>query len=230
MFNISNKVARACVLATVLTLGLGSQISGAKAVEIPLAPAFGGGLDITLDVTVAGGDATFLIENNSIGAAAGSSVAEVYFEGNLGNFLGTVDSTAFAGSVNFIGGVGAVVNPAAPPGVSPSWGNTAANLASDTYAAWQHPGATANGIGVGDTWSVTFNLLGGVSEADLIAALITPNSFARVAMHIRECAPGKSCTLSTVPVPAAVWFMATGVVTLAGLGYRRRRKAVADIA
>ncbi len=171
------------------------------------------GLDLSVDINVGGGLASFEFSNNSTGAAAGSSVARIYFESGLavlGLSNGSVDSETGVEFSSSFGG------PESPPGGNQvSW--------NDTFASFgAAPPPSDNGLGVGDSLVIVFDYAG--SLADLINAITDPSGNARIAAHTLDCDGGESCaSLAVVPVPAALPLLLTA---LAGLGFVRRRKVV----
>ena len=113
------------------------------------------------------------------------------------------------------------------PGVSYSEGANPANLPgyspSASFSADNDPGAIW-GIQAGESLGITFDLLAGVTFADTLAALGTGELI--IGIHAKGLGAGlddeySESLITAVPVPAAVWLFATGLIGLAGVARKR---------
>jgi len=186
--------------------------ASANAVVVPIVAynADAPGLDLSVDVTVDDGIASFAFSNDSTGEAADAVIARIYFETGLADLLS--DPTIAGGSgVSFGEDFG---GPASPPG-----GNLV-NWGGEFYAIGALPPPAHNGIDVGDSLLVTFAYAGTVD--DLVAAITDADGNSRIAVHVLDCANGQSCAaITTVPLPAGFPLLLSGFF---GLFLARRRR------
>jgi uncharacterized protein (TIGR03382 family) len=167
-------------------------------------------LDLSVDVTVDSGVASFAFSNNSTGDSAGSVAAAFYFEIGLGDLLS---------NPTIVGGSGVSFDTDADP-ASPPGGETV-NWGGEFFAIGAVPPPPANGLGVGDSLLVTFDYAGTVDV--LVAALIDQSGNSRIATHVLDCVGENSCSaITTVPVPAAF----PALLSALGLLIARRRRIV----
>ena len=187
----------------------------ASAVVIPFTAynATAPGLDLSVDVTVDGGVASFAFSNDSTGDSAGAVAARIYFETGLGA-LGLSNPT-------IVGGTGVSFSTDYPGPGSPPAGNTI-NWAGELYAIGAEEPPPQNGLGVGDSLLVTFDYSGTID--DLVAALTNSSGDARIAAHVLDCVDGNSCAAVTTPVPLPAALPAL-LSALGMLIVRRRRVA-----
>ena len=168
-------------------------------------------LNLSVDVTVDNGLAYFEFSNDSTGDSAGSVVAQIYFESGLADLLSN-PSIAGGSGVSFSADD---VSPGSPPG------GQEIGWAGEFYAIGATPPPSQNGLGVGDSLTVTFDYAGTVDA--LVAALTDADGNSRIAVHVLDCVGENSCgAVSTIPVPAAFPLLAAA---LSGLFLVRRRNA-----
>lgn len=161
-------------------------------------------VDLWVDVIDQGSNIDFVFHNDSTMGA----VTAVYFETN--NLIANGLIFGSAGTVNFAAGA----SPASPAGSVFAFGGS---WAGNTYSADADSPGPTNGVGVGETLTVRFDLLG--SYADVLAALApsAADGF-RIAEHAQAFGPYSLWT-SNVPAPGAAAFLG-----LAGLLAARRRR------
>ena len=170
------------------------------------------GLDLSVDVTVDSGVASFAFSNNSSGDSADAVAARLYFETDLGGILS---------NPNVVGGSGVSFSTNYPGPASPPGGNTV-DWGGEFYAIGAAAPPPQNGLGVGDSLLVTFDYAGSLD--DLVAALTDQSGHARIAAHVLDCVNGNSCSAVTNPVPLPAAFPAL-LSALFLLIARRRRTA-----
>jgi len=138
------------------------------------------------------------------------SIADVYFDD--GTLLG-IASIASSAGVDFSQGS----SPPNLPGhnnVTPAF-QTTAGFSADSNPPTQH-----NGVNPGEWLAITFNLIGGQTYADAIAALNTNGDHLRIGIHVQGYGNGGSESfVNNVPTPGASALLALGV-----LAARRRRR------
>lgn len=187
--------------------------AGAQAATLSLVPynSTSDGLDLSVDIAVDDGLATFSFANESTGAAADAVLARVYFEIGLGD-LGLSNGTVIGGSgTSFSTSFG---GPAAPPG-----SNNIGWQGELTAFGAAAPGPQ-NGLNVGDELVISF-AFDGTLEA-LLGALTDANGNARIGAHVLDCQGDDSCAVSVVPVPAALPLFFSALATM--FVARRRAK------
>ncbi len=184
-----------------------------------------GEAQLSMDVTdVGGGFVLFTFSN--VGPLA-SSITDVYFD----------DSVGGAGVPGVLAGNGTVFNGS---GVSFSFGASPGNLPGGNEPAYSFSvspvGASADsdsptaprGVNPGESLGLSMALLGGVSFADVIAALDAGgvNTGLRIGLHVQAFSNGGSESFisrpSPVPLPAAAWLLLSAIGGMAMLGRRRR--------
>lgn len=136
-------------------------------------------------------------------------IAQVYWD-NTGGLLSGVNSIASGAGVAFAGGG----TPTSLPNAN------AANFTSSFRISADSP-APSNGVGPGETLDVRMNLAGGVTLAQVLAALDT--NAMRVGIHATAFANGQSeafVSTNIIPLPGAA---AMGSAGLLGVASRRRR-------
>lgn len=198
------------IVFALLALALSTS---AKAVVVPITAynASAPGLDLSVDVTVDGGLASFAFDNSSTGDSADAVVARIYFETGLADLLS--DPT-------IVGGSGVSFSTDFPGPASPPGGNLV-NWGGEFYAIGAVQPPPANGLGVGDSLLVTFAYAGTVDA--LVAALTDQDGNSRIAVHVLDCVNGQSCAaITTVPLPGAFPLMLSAFF---GLFVARRRTA-----
>ena len=158
------------------------------------------------DATDGSGDKALFTFSNS-GSDLESYISDIYFmDGTLFGISSIDNSDA---GVSYSEGA----DPANLPGYSPTASFSADN---DPGAIW--------GIQAGESLGITFDLLAGVTFADTLAALGTGDLI--IGIHAKGLGEGTgdefSESLTTVvPVPAAVWLFATGLIGLVGVSRKR---------
>lgn len=196
-----------------MALGLSALSLPAHAFSVQLAAynALADDLNLSVDVTLDDGIATFEFHNDSTGASAGSSLARIYFESGL------ADIGLSGGTV--IGGTGTAFAASYPGPAAPPAGNTVdwqGQLAA--FGAGSPP--PVNGINAGESLIIEFAYSGTLQA--LSNALTDENGNARIAVHVLDCVNGDSCAAYTVvPIPAALPLLVSGLLGLAGLARRR---------
>jgi uncharacterized protein (TIGR03382 family) len=200
------------VALAIASLGFTGQ-AGAVVVSFTAYNASASGLDLSVDVTVDSGVASFAFANNSTGDSAEAVAARIYFESGLGA-LGLSNPT-------IVGGSGVSFSTDYPGPASPPAGNTV-NWAGELYAIGAEEPPPQNGLGVGDSLLVTFDYAGTVDA--LVAALTDQSGDARIAAHVLDCVNGNSCSAITTPVPLPAALPAL-LSALGLLVVRRRRVA-----
>jgi hypothetical protein len=199
-------------IIAVLLLASLAFAGNAGAVVVPLTAynADAPGLDLSVDVTVDGGVASFAFSNDSTGDSAAAVAARIYFETGLGA-LGLSNPTIVGGSANFSTDFSGPGSP--PAGETIGWGG-------ELYAIGAVEPPPQNGLGVGDSLLVTFDYAGTVDA--LVAALIDTSGNARIAIHVLDCVDGNSCAAVTTPVPLPAALPA--LLSALGLLIVRRRR------
>jgi uncharacterized protein (TIGR03382 family) len=185
--------------------------AGAVVVSLSAFNADAPGLDLSVDVTVDGGVASFAFSNDSTGDSAAAVAARIYFESGLGA-LGLSNPT-------IVGGSGVSFSADYPGPGSPPAGNTI-NWSGEVAAIGAEEPPPQNGLGVGDSLLVTFDYAGTVDV--LVAALIDSSGNARIAAHVLDCVDGESCSAVTTPVPLPAALPA--LLSALGLLIARRRR------
>lgn len=167
-------------------------------------PVDPGTVDLWVDVIDMGSTVDFVFHNDSTDGV----VSNVYFEQNSLIMNGSISGST--GTVNFAAGG----SPNAPAGSIFSYGGT---WGGNEYLASANSPAPTNGIGVGETLTITFDLVG--SYADVLAAL-QPNAADgfRIAEHAVSFGQFSLWT-TNVPAPGA-----TALLGLGGLLVSRRRR------
>lgn len=158
-------------------------------------------------IDLGGNQVQFKFTNNS-----SSALTDVYFDD--GTLLGIASITDSGAGVDFSQG--------ASPGNLPA-GNTVspAFAATAGFTADSNPAVSPNGVGQGEWVAITFNLLGGKTYADTLAALALPNGGGtgdlRIGIHVQSFASGggsESFINNAAPVPEPE----TYAMLLLGLG------------
>jgi hypothetical protein len=197
---------------SIASLALAGE-AGAVVVPFSAYNATAVGLDLSVDVTVDGGVASFAFSNDSTGDSADAVAARIYFETGLGA-LGLANPT-------IVGGAGVSFGTDYPGPGSPPAGNTI-DWSGELYAIGAVEPPPQNGLGVGDSLLVTFDYSG--TLGDLVAALTDGSGDARIAAHVLDCVGGNSCSAVTSPVPLPAALPAL-LSALGMLIVRRRRVA-----
>jgi uncharacterized protein (TIGR03382 family) len=187
--------------------------AGAVVVQLTAYNATASGLDLSVDVTVDGGVASFAFSNDSTGDSAAAVAARIYFETGLGA-VGLSNPT-------IVGSSGVSFSTDYPGPGSPPAGNTV-NWSGEVYAIGAAAPPPQNGLGVGDSLLVTFDYAGTVDA--LVAALIDTKGNARIAAHVLDCVNGESCSAVTAPIPLPAALPA--LLSALGLLIVRRRRLV----
>lgn len=175
------------------------------------------GGQLAVDVTDAGSNRVSFKFTNNVGIA--SSITDIYFDDNapaiLLSLFNIVDSGA---GVAFSNGA----NPSNLPGGAPY--DFTADFSADSDAP-----VAQNGVSSASEWvTLTYNLVGGKTFADLLAEL--NNGGLEIGLHVQSIgtAGGSDGYLLTgspppsVPEPAALGLFGVGLI---GLGLLRRRRA-----
>lgn len=211
--NLRQKLS-ALLGGTLLALGIVTPAS-AVTVGMEAVNATAPGLDLEVEITEVDSDTvSFAFANNSTGAAAGSSMARIYFEQGLSAFSLT------NGAVNVSASSGVSFGTTGPgPNDPPAIGDWAGTL-SVFKAAAPPP---ANGVGVGDLLAIEFDYNG--DFAGLIAAITNEAGTSRIAGHVLDCTKSDSCVVAAVPVPASAALFAPALLGLWSLRRRGQRAA-----
>ena len=89
------------------------------------------------------------------------------------------------------------------------------------FSADSNPPAQPNGVNPGESLTITFNLLAGVTYADTITALNTPGDHLRIGIHVQGFGNGGSESfVNNTPAPGAAGL---GLMAAALVSRRRRR-------
>lgn len=170
-----------------------------------------GEAQLSVNVTDAGNDQVrFLFSNSGPDALF---ISDIYFDnGEPGSTLASIDALEEMMGVDFqtpIPGMGDL------PGGNTIGFNTTTNLETNNA-----PGS-ANGIDPGEMLGVLINLVMGQTFADVLSELA--NGDLRIGIHVQGFLPNgsESFVNTPVPVPAAIWFLGTGLLALAGVSRKR---------
>lgn len=171
-----------------------------------------GEAQLSVDITDIGGGQVLFTFNNS--GPDASSIEGVYFDdGTLLGIASLIDTDSG-------GDPGVDFDLGASPGNLPGANN--ASPAFQTTAGFltdSNPPVSHKGVNPGESLGVIFDLLPGVTYADTIAALGTD---LRIGIHVIAFDSGGSESfVSVIPVPAAVWLFASGLLGLVGVARRR---------
>jgi len=148
----------------------------------------------------------------NVGTSA-SSITDVYFDN--GTLLGIASITANTSGVSFSQG-------ASPPNLPGGASISPPFVATAEFHADSNPPVQPNGVNPGESLTVRFFLLSSGTFADVEQELA--DGRVRVGMHVQGFASGGSegfVNYPAVPVPAALWLLASG---LGGLGAMARRQ------
>lgn len=177
-----------------------------------LANCAAGEAQTSLDVTDAGSDQVRFKFSNT--GAASFFISDIYFDnGENGSTLASIDSLEEMVGVDFrtpIPGMGDL------PGGQMVDFDTTMELEANN-----EPGA-ANGIDPGEMLGIIFNLVSGQTFNDVINELASGDL--RVGIHVQGFQPdgSESFVNAPVPLPAAVWFLGTGLMALLGLSRHKK--------
>jgi len=196
---------------TVLALAACASAASANRVDLLMFENAGGVdpliVDLWVDVIDQGSTVDFVFHNDSTDGV----VAAIYFESN-GVSTGLMANGALgatSGIVNF----DTPASPGSPPGSISGFGGT---WGGNLFAADADSPAPTNGIGVGETLTISFDLLG--SYGDVLGALQNPDTGFRIAQHATSFGQNSIWT-TTVPAPGAAALLGLG-----GLIAGRRRR------
>lgn len=142
---------------------------------------------------------------------AAMSITDIYFDD--GTLLGIASIINGGSGVSFSQG-------SSPPNLP--GGNTLAIPFNTTagFSADSNPPAQPNGVNPGESVTIIFNLIGGMTYADAINALNTPGDHLRIGIHVQGFANGGSESfVNNVPTPGSLALLGLG-----GLVAGRRRR------
>ena len=170
--------------------------------------------DFTVEVIdEGGGKVSFKFMNSG---ANDGSITDIYFDD--GTLLGIATITESGPGVNFTRG-GAPPNLPGGENLNPDFETTAGFLADSDARGQQH------GEGGGEWVKITFNLIGGKTYADTIAALEGGVDL-RIGIHVQSIEPGSYSDSFVNKVPDGGTTLSLLGLALTGLGMvARRRKA-----
>ena len=228
----SRTLNAAVIAAFVCSLAMiGSWSRGASASIIPLEVYNGSNVGISGTLEVSGNDfdsINFKFTNTSTGPFAskdGPSFAEIYFESGFGDYLSDPAADSIVGdpsaTVTFVQDF----SPGDPqakndiPGVP--WN-------SPSFAAFNaSPPPTKDGINPGEMLTITFGLKNNVTVDEVITAISDLQGDTRIALHALACSDTdpKSCNLSAVPIPGAIWLLASALIGLVAVGRAKGGRA-----
>lgn len=170
-----------------------------------------GEAQLSVDVTDAGSDQVRFTFSNSGPEAL--FISDIYFDnGEPGSTLVSIAALEEMMGVDFqtpIPGMGGL------PGGNTIGFDTTMNLETNNA-----PGS-ANGVDPGEMLGVLFDLVSGQTFADVIDELVS--SALRVGIHVQGFQPNgsESFVNTPVPLPAAIWFLGTGLLALAGISRKK---------
>ena len=157
---------------------------------------------LAVEVSDIGGSQVLFNFTNS--GPLASSITQIYFEDSLG-LMGNVDSLIESSGVDF------VID--SSPGNLPG-GNTISFV--ENYEVKPAPPVAPNGINLGESLGVVFNLAGSFTYDDLIASLDEGTS--RIGIHVQSFPDGNSEAFvnngrdnPVVPVPGAISLALVGI-------------------
>lgn len=211
---------RPLVLAAGVAVGSLMAASSAQAVAISFTKITNNGntdvsSQLAADVTDAGGGQVAFKFTNAVGVA--SSITDIYFDDNSTAVLLSLVGIANSAGVSFSAGA----SPPNLPGGAPF--SFDADFASDSDSP-----TTSNGVNAaGEFVTLTFNLVGGKTFADVLAEL--GSGELELGLHVQAIAPqgGSDSYISTgtpptnVPEPATLGLFGAGLL---GLGLLRQRR------
>lgn len=213
----SRFLSRAALAASSVTLALASAAQ-AERIDLGIFENADGAdvseLDLWLDVLPAGADQVdFVFHNDS---AIPSIITAVYVEAS--DFatlaLAAPQIVSQSAGVSFAQGA----TPPSPAGSIQFFGGDWNSL----YTADADSPAPAHGInaGLGETLTLRFDLVGGATPGDIVAAITDDPARLRIAQHIQALPGGSSVWSVTVPSPGVLTLLSAGGLVLAA---RRRR-------
>ena len=156
---------------------------------------------------------------------AGGGLAQFLFS-NIGPLDSSIEQINFDNAAIVLASINSIVN--GGPGVDFEFGNPnlpEGNLVSfdEDFGVVADNPAPFNGVNPGETVAVIFNLVGGATFDDVIAALIAGDL--RIGFHAIALANGGSDSfindIPDIPLPAAFPLMLAGI---AGLSFASRKK------